>query len=418
MLYDGETAKAAASRHCGHGNTVCAGQVQQALQSTPGGHVHGCPPGFSSDCTFKHRTYAFVCPGESIRAAADRFCSTNEGVPPGRCRDNTGEVLAKQLKRVEEKPFLVPQLRLHALPPRKPTCPGQKTWDVVISRCHEGLGWLADLSLAVPIEVSQLRVYVFEKCGNGGRGNTTLGGICGFQCSCSLVFSELPNTGFESHTYSKFMVDNWSHFASTTIFLQGDPFDHIQSSAFRREFYDILVHMYDGLAVSSVDGQPHSLQHQHSQISDGFGSLSDTFMHQDSYACPGECHFDPGEFCRVFDHLFANNDSDRYGDGVRPPRLTPAHCPDRLSCFMNSMFFVSDTRLMQRPLSFYQRLLAVTDGSLAAIAPYYRGQPFKLESVILERLWHMILGKPCHQAVTSGGGGAWFAAPHFGDDGC
>jgi hypothetical protein len=160
-------------------------------------------------------------------------------VPPERCRDNTGEVLAKQLKRVEEKPFLVPQLRLHTMPRREPTCPGQKTWDVVISRCHESLGWLAELSLAVPIEVSQLRVYVFEKCGNGGRGNATLGVKCGSQCSCSLVFSELPNTGFESHTYSKFMVDNWSHFASTTIFLQGSPFDHIQSSAFRLQAHSM-----------------------------------------------------------------------------------------------------------------------------------------------------------------------------------
>jgi hypothetical protein len=50
MLYDGETAKAAASRHCGYGSTVCAGQVEQALQSTLGGVVQGCPPGFSSDC--------------------------------------------------------------------------------------------------------------------------------------------------------------------------------------------------------------------------------------------------------------------------------------------------------------------------------------------------------------------------------
>jgi hypothetical protein len=79
------------------------------------------------------------------------------------------------------------------------------------------------------------------------------------------------------------------------------------------------------------------------------------------------------------------------------------------------MFMVTGVRLMSRPLEFYQRLLALVDGSRPMVhdsrgnVPLRNKGPFKLESSIMEVLWHIAFGKPQHQIP----GAEWIAAPSY-----
>jgi hypothetical protein len=48
------------------------------------------------------------------------------------------------------------------------------------------------------------------------------------------------NLGREGGTYLKFIIDNYENLPKFTIFLQGNPFDHINSANKRRAYYDLL----------------------------------------------------------------------------------------------------------------------------------------------------------------------------------
>ena len=155
------------------------------------------------------------------------------------------------------------------------------------------------------------------------------------------------------------------------------------------------------------------------QFVEGFGTLNDMYMLRDPFLGPGYSRAGT-TFCEVFRRLFAHpRDHDAYGTTPRGecpscggsttdalPALPPTYCPALVHCYFNSMFMVTGARLMQRPRAFYERLLALVDGTreplldnTGKVLPAPKQQPFKLESSILEVLWHMIFGTP-HRRIA------------------
>lgn len=100
---------------------------------------------------------------------------------------------------------------------------------IVVARFKEDLGWLRDLPW--PIEV-------YDK----GAG-------------------DLPNIGFEGHTFLHHFAECYDHLDEVTVCLQGDPFPHCPD--FRRQIEGIDPKNFSFMPIAShgrvqlPDGRPH-----------------------------------------------------------------------------------------------------------------------------------------------------------------
>jgi hypothetical protein len=73
--------------------------------------------------------------------------------------------------------------------------------EIVVSRYKESIDWTKNLPY---------KVHVYNKGGDALEGTIPL-----------------ENIGREAHTYLHFLVENYENLPEYTVFLQGDPFDHI-----------------------------------------------------------------------------------------------------------------------------------------------------------------------------------------------
>lgn len=85
--------------------------------------------------------------------------------------------------------------------------------DVVIARYRENLDWVS------PIANWQIRVY--DKSSNSDPVSQ--------QClPPNADVTQLPNVGREAHTYLTHIVNHYDRLADVTVFLQGNPHDHVR----------------------------------------------------------------------------------------------------------------------------------------------------------------------------------------------
>jgi hypothetical protein len=139
--------------------------------------------------------------------------------------------------------------------------------DVVVARYREDLAWLGLLPPGP-------RVWVYNK-GPLPPPTSTVGHVI-----C------LPNTGREAETFLHHIVTNYEDLADTTVFLQGQPFDHDLSM-------DDLRGALDGAAGSravsgtSVVCDRFGLPHHRLGIADLFGAIYRT-------QAPPTFRFSPG----------------------------------------------------------------------------------------------------------------------------
>ena len=77
--------------------------------------------------------------------------------------------------------------------------------NIVVARYNESIDWLDSINK----DKYNIKIY------NKGDDNI------------NYEYSKLPNIGRESHTYLKYIIDNYENLTDFTIFLQGNPFDHL-----------------------------------------------------------------------------------------------------------------------------------------------------------------------------------------------
>ncbi len=172
---------------------------------------------------------------------------------------------------------------------------------LVVAHYREDLSWLEDFSV--------LPVTVYSKGGTGPN--------------------ELPNVGREAHTYLHHIIENYDSLADVTVFLQGDPRDHVP---------DVFEKIW------SVDSRTQ------------YRELSDLMLVDDALGRPPQ----PGLPLATFYE-----------------RLFEAAAPEYYCCRVGACFAVSRDNIRQRSLDFYRRALNL-------VLTEDRG-PW-----CIERLWHFI----------------------------
>jgi len=172
---------------------------------------------------------------------------------------------------------------------------------LVVAHYREDLSWLDDFRM--------LAVTIYSKGGSGEH--------------------LLPNVGREAHTYLHHIIENYDRLADVTVFLQGDPRDHVP---------DLFEKIW------SLDSNTR------------YRELSELMLVDDATGSPAQSGLPLSDF---YEKLFG----------------TPA--PEYYSCRVGACFAVSRDLIHQRSVEFYRhamRLVLLED----------RG-PWSIE-----RLWHFI----------------------------
>lgn len=88
--------------------------------------------------------------------------------------------------------------------------------EFVVAKYNEDVAWIKNL------DTTKFRITVYDKSANGN----------------------LPNFGREAHTYLHHIIKRYNNLADVTVFVQGNPFDHVSVS--RDELIrSINTHSYD-----------------------------------------------------------------------------------------------------------------------------------------------------------------------------
>ena len=151
---------------------------------------------------------------------------------------------------------------------------------------------------------------------------------------------QLNNIGREGHTYLYHIINNYENLDDYTLFLQGNPFDHIDNL----ESFNILLEN-----KTYVPDKPFTQIYKHKIIT----TLESDKSH-------------PG--LPLLDHF--NIFFDKKGN------FSPSH-PFEFGA--GAQFIVSKESILSRPKSFYERIIKLLD---------YHINP--REGFCLERFWHMI----------------------------
>ncbi len=180
--------------------------------------------------------------------------------------------------------------------------------ELVVARYLESAGWLR--------RVQALHPVVYQKGPKVNAGPETRS-------------HPLPNIGREAHTYLHHIIQRYDNLASTTIFLQGNPFDHCPD----------ILNKLSGLEPGCL-----------------FRHFSDHLLVEDSTGNPSH----PGvPFAEFYRELLGNS------------------VPDYLVCRTAACFSADAATIRSRPLEFYEKALRLTtENELGAHA--------------MERLWQFI----------------------------
>lgn len=186
--------------------------------------------------------------------------------------------------------------------------------ELVIARCCENLDWVAG--------IEDWKISVYDKSeteiGNSRQDSPE-----------RMTVTPLPNVGREAHTYLSHIITRYETLADVTVFVQGNPHDHVQN----------------------LDRQLHQFPKD-----PGFRELGHTPVVDDSIGIPSH----PGlDIAGLYQSFFE----------TKPPSYYPFHA--------GANFAVTRAVIRQRPREFYQR-------ALTAVLSSKQG-PWEIE-----RLWPMI----------------------------
>ena len=105
---------------------------------------------------------------------------------------------------------------------------------------------------------------------------------------------DIPNVGREAETYLRYIVENYDKIEGNTIFLQGNPFDHINIS--REEFFNLLNN-------NSHISKFTPLNSMHSEIGYSYTNTLKSFEIMFNISAPLGFEFPPGAQFIVPKHL-------------------------------------------------------------------------------------------------------------------
>lgn len=186
----------------------------------------------------------------------------------------------------------------------------------VIARFDENLDWVDNV----------LREFPGSRCVIYNKGSP-------IARKCEI----LPNVGRESHTYLKHILEGQCDDV-VTVFLQGNPFDHI-SGSFLEHMCTVLENIIQGSMFENVGTRVITLRESQTPFHKGLES----------------------ELVQTSLDLF----------GCRPPSI--------FTFSAGAMFAVRNKRITQRPRSFYETALGCVDSDINPIRGF-----------CLERLWALI----------------------------
>lgn len=199
--------------------------------------------------------------------------------------------------------------------------------ELVIARYREDLEWISQLA--------DLHIHVYDKSSN-------LDSLSQPHLPENLQLTQLPNVGREAHTYLTHIITQYDRMADVTVFLQGNPHDHVFNLSQQ---------------LNELPQDP------------GFRELGHTPIVDDATGSPAHSGLDIAGF---YESLFR----------AKPPAFYPFHA--------GTNFAVSRAIIRHRPREFYQRTLHEISASEFG--------PWKIE-----RLWPMIFSplKPRSGIVTA-----------------
>uniref|UniRef100_A0A7S4PRR7 Uncharacterized protein n=1 Tax=Alexandrium monilatum TaxID=311494 RepID=A0A7S4PRR7_9DINO len=230
--------------------------------------------------------------------------------------------------------------------------------DFVLPRCREDLAWLADRS-QLELLPPQTRVFVYEKCGEGGEDAGNLTALFGGHVKVihsTLEDASDPDTGRavrrdECTAYLAHVVRHYNaHMGDVVFFLHGTPSDHTPMG--------LLNLVLRGLAL---------------------GTLRDLdFLHLGAPRMVATANPCQQDIFRI-----------ATGRSLQGPLFT----------YCCSQFAVSKRRIRQRPRSDYARMLRLVDGSVPdacdRIGPSFERYPGQRLShcFFFEFMWHVVFGE-------------------------
>lgn len=182
---------------------------------------------------------------------------------------------------------------------------------IIIARCGENLEWLDNIS-----PLHNIKIY-----NKGGQIDN----------NCEI----LPNVGRESHSYLKYIVDNYNELDGVYCFIQGNPFDHCSNHT-----KETLIEF-----INSTDN------------CDEFTAVSGIFYICDKYGYPHHPDLNVGEYANIHN----------------------IEIPESIKFTPGAQFIVNSRDIKKRPLEFYNKLLLSVSGDWNPPGAY-----------ILERLWFYI----------------------------
>lgn len=202
--------------------------------------------------------------------------------------------------------------------------------NLVIARYREDVSWVSRLGYPAT---------VYDKSGEGLSGATPL-----------------PNIGREAHTYLTHIVRHYETLDGLTVFLQGDPFDHLSQQG---GTVDDLAEIIEAYAAK---GRPFGGFAWFRLECDGLGRPHDLRKPENEGRWPGWGRDIP--VAETFGKLF---------DGPVPERFVARG--------VTGNFAVTAERIRTRPKTFYEYALALVEADPQD--RFNTGHAF-------ERLWHLV----------------------------
>ena len=192
---------------------------------------------------------------------------------------------------------------------------------IVIALYNEDSSWIHKL-----IEIPNVKIYIYLK------KHERLLDIQKEFPTC--VIEVLENQGRESHTYLYHIIKYYSNLDTRTVFLQGNPFDHVS--------FDIIM--------KSINNN----------VNDFTGLFNSEPYNCDKYGNPH--HFLGDHIVSLYSIIFNKQ------------------CPEELVFYPGAQFIVPKENINQHSISLYETLLKYT---------YIESIPY-----VLERLWGYIFKSP------------------------
>jgi hypothetical protein len=180
---------------------------------------------------------------------------------------------------------------------------------IIVSRYNEEISWTKEFSNVI--------IYNKGKTLNGEYNEI-----------------EIKNVGRESHTYFKYIYDNYNNLDDYTIFLQGNPFDHSPN----------IIKNLKKYTTENIE-------------------LKFEFLSEKIIECSlNGCRYHPGLPLREYYKYIFGNEGDNsvfsFGAGAQ--------------------FIVSKTQILKHPKDFYLKILKTVDNHICPIEAYILERFYKL----------------------------------------